>query len=1450
MPPVTRVFTPGATDTPADTIRALHRELAEIGLPVTGTDVSSASPGFGDETSRQLREFQQLYRLPVTGNLDPATGAIMSLSAAAASGASRADLAAAVRSAGSGGATSPELEYWRARYAVLAGDYELASSVSARVVDLSDIRVDLGAVFTGGFEPGGPRAPEVPFPENFYTYRYTLMAQEDIDALRLAATASSDARVYLIAMRPANGSSDTFDPPHHPVVYPPPDPPASPNRPQRLADSALAWLAAVESWQFAAAEFQRERYASAVDACNRCQLAALSYFATYPDYDLRTTGTLQARIDELVWRIASDRQRWATLWQQINWRRQLLSLAELSGFDWPSITPGHIAYQMLHGNVTGSDQTIPPTGGVGSAHRQIFLDAKLLVMAAVLVPLARGEANRLRRQWSDAADDFGRAARADIPVPNANPPQTIPAALACEFIETPFARLMLVETTLGQADAEFKSRLSVEDEPDAQVRTGELAALATLAQDFESRHIPGAPDRASRPFQHLKAALTYSRVFDAVADQGEYAARSQQALDALHANIAAAIGGGVISSVALRSIGDAITVPTVEAAGSTLPGLTPGAHPHEPYLQFQPPQGQTTLRERNPRVYALLLQAEARRVQIWSGFNYLGYRDDYLPPWRFEYLLDRARYFAEHAKNAQRDYLNFLSNAENEEFKELSASQTVELEKANVQIEGARVDQSAAELTAAQESASLAELNAADAATRLQNYQDFDTHMSEMNSLSFLGSVASIAGGIAAVAAGDVPQGLAAIGGGLGQLGAAGKEELQRNLEEDNLKLAVGEAQQAAVVAHAQADAARTGLVVAALQRQAALLRHEYAIQNLQFMRSQTLNTEQWYRLAGSIRSVSDTYLHHAIEMSFLAQQAYNFESDSRLSVIRFDYDLSDVGAMLAADFLLRDLDTLEEDLVVSQQVRLQQVRYVLSLAREFPDALRTLADTGAVTVSLGLRQLERHLPGMFNLRIATVDVQPIALMDPARLAVRLTQCGTGSVRLKAQPGGSPLNSSDVPAASDWLGADASSWPVKIHVSPPETAVFTGVPREQMSVPASISANERAAFEGLPGASTWTIDLSARENELVPGTLSDVVVTFTMGGFYDSSLRGTVDRAAATLAEPGTTVLVSARQMLPDAFYALMQSGTLQWDVPARLLSLTGTPGELRNLALMLPLVPSGVEIGRTYCRYPIQIAVQPGAVTVLTALPAFTVAVSGLAIDGQFTGDPATQVTWDFGDEAPLATGAAVHHAYARPGRYEMSVRLVASNRLTEYRVALVVSLSQNVAGPLIVSPTISAGAANADGTVPVTIALPGSPADISLECAANGARTVSDGATVTLDLAAGAQRIDLLAIRELRARFYSRQRYTPADVVAVRRRRVSTNRTFDAGGEETTQSPNAFAGQVFGPPGTIISPVDRWTLELPAADNPWLATVNASDILEFDGTEVDDALLSVEFR
>jgi hypothetical protein len=481
---------------------------------------------------------------------------------------------------------------------------------------------------------------------------------------------------------------------------------------------------------------------------------------------------------------------------------------------------------------------------------------------------------------------------------------------------------------------------------------------------------------------------------------------------------------------ALALIAKKITVETIVSRQGEYPDPDRRIRPHEPLLRFEVPgEGEVpVLSETNPLIYALLLEARARLLQMESGLNYLGYSDTYVPPWRFQFLLDRARYLAEHAKNAQREYLNFLSNAEREEFQELTAAQNVEMEKSNIRIETARVDQVKLEVESAKASEELAELTASNTLQRLENYTDFDERADELadrvlagTALSAIGSAGSaafsgaVAGATIGAAGGPIGAlGGALIGGPLGFLSGGGqvmseRAQLaiaaeQREFEKSSLGLAAGEADRAALVAERQLAVAQAGLLVAGMQRASAVLRHEFALQNLTWLRTRTLNAELWYRLSSSIRGVADAYLRYGIEMAFLAEQAYEFEADRRIDVIRFDYDVSDLGDMLAGDFLLRDLDTLEQDLIITQRIRQQQVRYVLSLSREFPQALQDLRTDGAATFSVRLEQLERRFPGLFNLRIGAVEVLPVALMDATRFSLELTHLGTGSVRLNSQP--------------------------------------------------------------------------------------------------------------------------------------------------------------------------------------------------------------------------------------------------------------------------------------------------------------------------------------------------------------------------------------------------------------------------------------------------------------
>ena len=107
------------------------------------------------------------------------------------------------------------------------------------------------------------------------------------------------------------------------------------------------------------------------------------------------------------------------------------------------------------------------------------------------------------------------------------------------------------------------------------------------------------------------------------------------------------------------------------------------------------------------------------------------------------------------------------------------------------------------------------------------------------------------------------------ISGGVGIVDTARSVSLkqaERAYERDNMQSAVEEANAAAAAALIQVNIASSSLEVAGLELQAAIMRHEFAVENLDYLRNQTLNSEQWFRLANAIRGVSDSYLHDAME--------------------------------------------------------------------------------------------------------------------------------------------------------------------------------------------------------------------------------------------------------------------------------------------------------------------------------------------------------------------------------------------------------------------------------------------------------------------------------------------------------------------------------------------------------------------------------------------------------
>lgn len=1343
----------------------------------------------------------------------------------------RAELAAALEAQ----PAAEGIAYWLARYEIMAGRCQQAYAAIAPFKDRPRFKADLLPLLVPS-----ARAPWQSFPSNFYLYRHRLVSDDQLHTL------IGDLETIL------NTSTD--------------------ERKRKGAGLGIQAARCRQLWNRAGTEMDHGLYASAARYYYDCRREILAYFRSrYGGYAVPNTD--EGVYAELV-KLARERIRYGyrTIWTHFRTRYQIMDLEELYVHDWkrPQVAPEAYLVWRDAQAVVNALEALP-------TKLEEKVDAPLLAMAMIFVPLGLAESNRMRRNFDPALSECRQILRRHKEF-----------KLLSQVIEVPFVKILIGQILLEKAETEFMSR--------------------TVAAQPEKK-----PDGSLR-YQGLAAAETYKGVLTHFQDEGEYVRRVNAGVTGFFAaadsllsqsfhplsQAEPTVGARPPAELTpaqrrtLKTLGKAVPIETIRSEH----GLTAGANrrtgPHESLVRFVPPQGGHVLKETNPVIYALIIQAAARLVQLESGLNYLGYRDDYVPPWRFHYLLERARYFAEHAKASQARYLEFLTNAEREEYQEMSVAQNVTMERANIALETARVEHSQAEVEAAKQGAELADLVARNADTRVRNYASFMDRSDELaNEIMFWGwtsfggaalsgmgaVITTVAGGVLGAVGGGAagtaaePGGGTAVGGvggaalgalaglgvgsmflGGGQVISAFAQQMilmaqleqaaeQRDLEYRSLKLNAQEAHKSAEIAGAQLEVARAGLVVSGLQRTAALLRHEFAVESLTYMRNRTMNAELWFRLSHLIRGVSDTYMRYAVELAFLAEQAYEYEADKSMNVIRFDYGASEYGSMLAADFLLADLDTLEQDMIVTQRLRQQHVRYVMSLAREYPSALQQLRENGTTVLTLNLEQLERRFPGLLNLRIGSVDVSLVALMDPTRFSLGLTSTGSSQVRLKGDGSGS---GSTTPS---WLPAADDDWPVRVQTSPPQTAIFSGLSRSDRDAAFSfVATNQRGAFENLGAGTSWWIDMSMQENRVDPSSLADVLINLTLSGYHDPVLAAVVQRAPAR-----SQVLnqwLSARARFPDANYEFHRSGRMTWQITPQMLSLRGAATRLRNLGVILLPSFSAAQFNRLSATYAVQFTVTAaGALQVQSEVPQFAFDIRRLQVTANATVTAGASVRWRFGDGTDWQAGAQAQHLYNRPGRYLVQVHVHKGVRLYEYTAELYVSRTRDLTPPLAAYPALVAAAGAPAGLVRVE-ARTQAPAGVNVASAWRFAakQQVSSGQAVTLDLAPGEYTLQFVAVRELNARVYSSQWYVPNAILPVAGLRLASNRSFDEGGTEVNQAGrNALANHLFG--GLPLSPADGWTLEINSSDNPSLVSVTASDTPALD-LGLDDAILVLEYE
>jgi hypothetical protein len=702
----------------------------------------------------------------------------------------------------------------------------------------------------------------------------------------------------------------------------------------------------------------------------------------------------------------------------------------------------------------------------------------------------------------------------------------------------------LVEIQLADAEADVALRREVYEH---RVTAGTLAELGDRAglmyvPGYFEAHIPhhylytvqmclgdvyrklgqyaeavGRYERA-RDYQYLnvknEAPVVWTRIAECLVDWGYDLYRDKQ-LEA-----AAAQFSRVVSVAADGTRG--------------VPGVSP-LYGHSPFAAIQAGVA-GYLANLDAPVPAALTSAMAIAIRraaqyldmINAGLNVLGLPLDLVPVFRFRYLQAVARYFAEQAIKAEREYITFLSSSEQETASQLQLQQSVDLASATVELEHRRIAEAQAEKKVAVASQTLAQTRVDNARTRREEYEDVsaDKVALDMASAHASGGFTRTEGGYSVqlstsgerVSLGDEDYEIM-------RNAAWHRGMIQREFELADMARTEQEYAANKLVADAQVALSDKRISVAQQGWAIALLRQQQAKELLAYAQSKTFDAALWHALADRMRELARLYLDRAIEIAYVMQAAYNFETDAGLDNIAMSYGTSDaLNGLLGGQALMADIDYFTYHEIMHTRSKEIPIRTVLSLAEHFPYSLFQFRRDGVASFETTLELFDRLYPGAYLHRIKSVEVAVEGVIPADGLYGSLRNSGVSIFRT----------------------ADNSA---KVRLQPAETQVLSSYTTRGDAVVFRPSEQTRGVFEDSGLCTAWTLTIPPGANDLRYESISDLKIVIYHTAFHDPALEAAVRASLPTTGSRSRTF--SLRESRPDAYFLLLETATASFDLAA-----------------------------------------------------------------------------------------------------------------------------------------------------------------------------------------------------------------------------------------------------------------------------------------------------------
>jgi len=276
--------------------------------------------------------------------------------------------------------------------------------------------------------------------------------------------------------------------------------------------------------------------------------------------------------------------------------------------------------------------------------------------------------------------------------------------------------------------------------------------------------------------------------------------------------------------------------------------------------------------------------------------------------------------------------------------------------------------------------------------------------------------------------------------------------------------------------------------------------------------------------LSSTMQRMYKEAYNNALAIARLAEQAYRYERDDNTFFISGNLFDSSRGGLLAGEQLLMALQAMERR-YLETNYRKNEIDQAFSLTQINPAALLLLRQTGTCQFSIPEVFFDLFYPGQYRRKIQSVRLTIPSITGPYT-NVSATLSLTGSqIRMEPKLGAGELK--EVPKSRTTI--------ISTSTAQNDAGVFQLNFRDDRYMP----------FEGAGAISSWKLDLPKTFRQFDYNTINDIIIHVSYTAEYDELFRDNVEKfngEIETLLKSNTSPMrrmISLRQEFSNAFHRL-----------------------------------------------------------------------------------------------------------------------------------------------------------------------------------------------------------------------------------------------------------------------------------------------------------------------